>query len=60
MLLLSKNNALLSKWSGGTTAQLMIFPESSEYKDRDFDFRISVATIDDETSVFTSLPDYHR
>ena len=60
MLLLSKNNALLSKWSGGTTAQLMIFPESSEYKDRDFDYRISVATIDDETSVFTSLPDYHR
>ncbi|MBR4879829.1 MAG: HutD family protein [Clostridia bacterium] len=60
MLLLSRNNALLSKWSGGTTAQLMIFPESSEYKDRDFDYRISVATIDDETSTFTSLPDYHR
>lgn len=60
MLLLSKNNALLSKWSGGTTAQLMIFPKSSEYKNRDFDYRISVATIDDETSTFTSLPAYHR
>lgn len=60
MVLLNRNDSLISKWSGGTTAQLLIFPEFSQYKDRDFDYRISVATIDDETSVFTSLAQYKR
>lgn len=49
-----------SAWSGGTTTELLIFPEACRYADRDFDFRISSASIDIETSEFTSLPDYQR
>ena len=60
MLFLSRFNCVLSKWSGGTTAQLIICPADSEYKERNFDYRISIATIDDEQSVFTSLPLYKR
>lgn len=49
-----------TKWSGGTTTQIFIFPESSDYKKMDFDFRISTATIDVETSTFTPLKGIKR
>ena len=51
---------LTSNWSGGTTAQISIFPESSSYEKRDFIWRISSATVEAEESVFTQLPDFER
>ncbi|MEA1974727.1 MAG: HutD family protein [Bacillota bacterium] len=48
------------KWSGGMTKELFIYPEKSNYNLRDFDFRISSATIEVEESQFTSLPKYNR
>ena len=60
MILLEKNDGLVSRWSGGITTQLMISPKGSLYQSRSFDFRISVAEIEEEHSVFTPLPDYHR
>lgn len=47
-------------WSGGTTTQLFLFPEGSSYEKRDFLFRISTATVEQEESVFTSLPGFKR
>ena len=47
-------------WSGGTTTQLAIWPEDALYAERNFLWRLSTATVDDEESVFTSLPDYQR
>ena len=47
-------------WSGGTTTQLAIFPKEAIYKNLDFTFRISTATIDVEESTFTSLPNVNR
>jgi len=50
----------ISKWSGGITREIAIFPENSKYENRDFDFRISSATVENEESVFTKLPGYER
>jgi uncharacterized protein len=47
-------------WQGGTTTQLAIYPEGAVYKNLDFIFRISTATIDAEQSAFTVLPNVAR
>ena len=52
---LSEKDYQESSWSGGTTTELFIFPPSANYKKRQFDFRISSATVCDERSVFTHL-----
>lgn len=49
-----------STWSGGTTTELAIFPKNALYLERNFDFRISTATVDVEKSDFTSLVGFSR
>lgn len=51
---------LTTQWAGGTTTQLFIFPEDASYSERNFQFRISTATIEIPESTFTSLPGYAR
>ncbi len=53
-------DAVTSTWSGGKTMELFIYPQNSLFSQRNFDFRISSATIDVENSDFTSLPNYNR
>ena len=55
-----EENFKISKWSGGSTKELAIFPENSDYIERDFIWRLSSATVDMEESTFTRLPDYDR
>ncbi|KQX46747.1 MULTISPECIES: HutD family protein [unclassified Paenibacillus] len=55
-----KNMQITSAWSGGTTTQLAIYPENAEYNQRNFLWRISTASIQDEHSLFTCLPDFWR
>lgn len=50
----------VSDWSGGTTTELFIYPEGSDYKKRNFGFRISSAKVNLDQSTFTSLPGVHR
>ena len=57
---LSPRDYTVSRWSGGTTTQIAIFPPEAKYADRDFLWRISSATVDLEESDFTALPDYER
>lgn len=45
----------MTAWSGGYTNELYIYPENSKYKERNFLFRISSATVNDEKSTFTKL-----
>ncbi|WP_321320498.1 HutD family protein [Labilibaculum sp.] len=47
-------------WTGGTSTQLYIYPPTSDYQQRDFDFRLSTATVEVEESDFTSLPGVSR
>lgn len=49
-----------SEWSGGTTTEIFIWPEGSDYKRRDFILRASTAKVELDESDFTSLPDYDR
>jgi len=53
-------NQKTSTWSGGTTTELFIYPEDSEYSERNFDFRISTATVEVEESNFTQILGYKR
>jgi len=49
-----------ARWAGGTTTQLAIYPESSEYTKFNFQFRISRATVEIEESTFTFMPGVKR
>lgn len=51
---------VVTRWSGGETAQIAIAPEGAVYADRDFLWRLSSATVELEESDFTPLPDYDR
>lgn len=47
-------------WSGGTTTELLIYPENSDYKKVNFDWRISTASVENSYSKFTILPGVRR
>ncbi|MDO9594395.1 MAG: HutD family protein [Lutibacter sp.] len=49
-----------TKWAGGSTTELFIYPPTSNYASRNFDFRISSATVEIEQSNFTKLPGVSR
>lgn len=49
-----------NNWSGGKTTEMFIYPTNSNYADRNFDFRISSATVEVEESEFTDLMGFHR
>jgi environmental stress-induced protein Ves len=48
------------RWSGGTTTELFIFPLKADYQQRNFQFRLSTATVETEKSDFTLLPGISR
>jgi len=50
----------VSRWSGGTTTQLAIYPVNALYADREFLWRVSSAVVELPESDFTPLPDYDR
>ena len=58
--ILKSDKFTLSKWSGGNTRELAIYPEDAKYLERDFIWRLSSADSDMEESSFTKLPDYDR
>ena len=49
-----------SKWSGGTTSELLILPKDASFKKENYNLRISIATIEVEESTFTALPGVNR
>ena len=55
-----KNEMSASVWSGGSTVQLFIYPPNTSYSARDFEVRISSASVESESSIFTDLTGYHR
>ena len=50
----------VSKWSGGDTTELYLYPENGDYKTGNFQLRISSATVEVDQSEFTSLPGVER
>jgi uncharacterized protein len=49
-----------TKWSGGTTTELLIYPSDSKYSERSFKWRISSAKVEESESIFTNLPGITR
>ena len=49
-----------TKWTGGDTKELAIFPETAKYLDRNFLWRLSTATCEKEETTFSKLADYER
>lgn len=58
--IIRKNEHKTNYWSGGVTTELAIYPENAVYADRNFLWRVSSASVEAESSVFTSLPGYWR
>ena len=58
--LLKKSDQKSQNWSGGTTTQLYISPENSSFPAFDFNFRISTATVEVESTDFTFMPGVTR
>lgn len=58
--LFPKKDSKAAIWSGGLTYEYLIYPETANYGDRDFVFRISSATIEKVPSEFTKFKGYYR
>lgn len=58
--IIKKENYNVSKWSGGKTTELYIYPKTAKYNNRDFKWRISTATVEVEESIFTRLEGFSR
>jgi environmental stress-induced protein Ves len=58
--ILRKNEQQVKHWSGGQTTQLCIYPFDALYEARNFELRISTATVETDHSVFTNLTGYQR
>lgn len=58
--LFPKKDSKTSIWSGGLTYEYLIYPETANYSERDFVFRISSATIEKVPSEFTKFKGYYR
>lgn len=56
----TKKDFKTTRWAGGKTTELFIFPENSSFKERNFSFRLSTASVEVEESVFTALPEVKR
>lgn len=51
----------ISFWSGGSSSQICIWPETAQYAERNFLYRISTAVADtEEWSAYTALPGVTR
>lgn len=58
--ILKKADYTTTQWSGGDTTELYIYPEDANYQKRDFQFRLSSATVNVEKSEFTKLEGVSR
>lgn len=58
--IIRKNVINTGLWSGGSTSQLYMYPENGDYGTRNFQWRISTATVEVEKSNFTKLPGVNR
>ena len=60
MKIIKTENWKTTKWSGGTTSEIFIYPENALFKKGNYEVRISIATVEHEYSEFTPLPGVER
>lgn len=60
MKIINRDEFKDSKWSAGVTTEVFIYPEDASVSEKNFDFRISTATCEDDVSVYTPYKDFNR
>ncbi len=55
-----KEQLITNSWNGGTTTEITIYPANASFIDRNFLYRISTATVEKESTVFTKFNEYSR
>ena len=60
MIVRTEKDYKVSRWSGGDTTEIYLYPEDGDYKSGNFQLRISSATVEADRSEFTSLPGVER
>jgi environmental stress-induced protein Ves len=58
--IIKKENLQPNLWNGGKTYQYYIHPENSSFATKEFDIRISVASIEKVPSIFTKFNGFKR
>ena len=58
--ILKEKDYKINYWVGGETSELYIYPEGSNLKERDFDFRISSAVCNEGENKFSDFSGYIR
>ncbi|MFT6921736.1 MAG: environmental stress-induced protein Ves [Crocinitomicaceae bacterium] len=53
-------DAKVTEWSGGQTFEILIQPHGSNFKEGNYDLRVSVATVNLSSTTFTRLPGVSR
>ena len=48
MKIIKTENWKTTKWSGGTTSEIFIYPENALFKKGNYEVRISIATVEHE------------
>ncbi len=60
VIIRKQTDLVAGRWNGRTTTELAIYPETASYKERDFIWRVSTATVEQEESDFTKLVGFRR
>lgn len=58
--IIAPKNMETIEWASGTSCELFISPKSARFSKKNFDFRLSIATVEDNSSIFTELPKIKR
>lgn len=58
--IIKKEDFLTTKWAGGETTQLAIYPEDAIFSEKDFLWRVSSATFTSTESKFSDFSGYQR
>lgn len=58
--ILTSEDYLTTEWSGGKTTELFIFPPEASFKSQNYDIRLSTASVENNESTFTPLPNVDR
>lgn len=59
-IILSGSDYAVSRWAGGSSSQIFIYPENSIFNEHTFLWRISTASLEADSSTFTCFGGYHR
>ena len=58
--IITKEDFITTKWAGGETTQLAIYPEDANFSQKDFLWRVSSATFTSTESKFSDFSGYQR